>query len=100
MFSSEEMVKHLRWHFSNKSNDGKLLHPLDSVTWDQMNAKDPSFAAEERNLRLGISTNGFNPFKNTTYSCWPILLVNYNLPLDLCMQKENIMLTLLIHGPQ
>ncbi|KAG7529490.1 Transposase-associated domain [Arabidopsis suecica] len=102
MYRSEEMAKDLRWHFSNKSNDGKLRHPVDSVTWDQMNDKYPSFAAEERNLRLGLSTDGFNPFnmKNTKYSCWPVLLVNYNLPPDLCMKKENIMLTLLIPGPQ
>ncbi|XP_056858747.1 uncharacterized protein LOC108850550 [Raphanus sativus] len=102
MYRSEEMAKDLRWHFSNKSTDGKLRHPVDSVTWDQMNAKYPTFAAEERNIRLGLSTDGFNPFnmKNTMYSCWPVLLVNYNLPPDLCMKKENIMLSLLIPGPQ
>ncbi|RID45690.1 hypothetical protein BRARA_I02395 [Brassica rapa] len=32
MFRSEEMAKDLRWHFSNKSTDGKLRHPVDSVT--------------------------------------------------------------------
>ncbi|CAA7034547.1 unnamed protein product [Microthlaspi erraticum] len=101
MFRSEDMARDLRWHFTNKSIDGKLRHPVDSVTWDQMNAKYPSFASEERNVRLGLSTDGFNPFnmKNSMYSCWPVLLVNYNLPPDLCMKKENIMLTLLISGP-
>ncbi|XP_048611476.1 uncharacterized protein LOC125585824 [Brassica napus] len=101
MFRSEEMAKDLRWHFGNKSTDGNLRHPVDSVTWDQMNAKYPTFAAEERNLRLGLSTDGFNPFnmKNSMYSCWPVLLVNYNLPPELCMKKENIMLSLLIPGP-
>ncbi|XP_056847445.1 uncharacterized protein LOC130498108 [Raphanus sativus] len=98
----QKMTKDLRWHFSNKRNDGKLRHPVDSVTWDQMSAKYPTFAAEPRNLRLGLSTNGFNLFnmKNSTYSCWPVLLVNYNLPPDLCMKKENIMRSLLIPGPQ
>ncbi|XP_013694784.2 uncharacterized protein LOC106398827 [Brassica napus] len=102
MFRSEKTAKDLRWHFSNKSSDGKLRHPVDSVTWDQMNAKYPTFAAEERNLRLGLSTDGFNPFnmKNSIYSCWPVLVVNYNLPPDLCMKKENIMLSLLIPDPQ
>ena len=38
--------------------------------------------------------------KNSNYSCWPVLLVNYNLPPHLCMKKENIILTLLIPGPQ
>ncbi|XP_010513512.1 PREDICTED: uncharacterized protein LOC104789527 [Camelina sativa] len=102
MFRSVNMAKDLRWHFNNKSSDGKLRHHVDSVTWDQMNAKYPSFASEERNVRLGLSTGGFNPFnmKNTMYSCWPVMLVNYNLPPDLCMKKENIMRTLLIPGPQ
>ncbi|XP_020888558.1 uncharacterized protein LOC110230330 [Arabidopsis lyrata subsp. lyrata] len=102
MFRTVEMAKDLRWHFSNKSSDGKLRHPVDSVTWKKMDDKYPSFAAEERNIRLGLSTDGFNPFnmKNTRYSCWPVLLVNYNLPPHLCMKKENIMLTLLIPGPQ
>ncbi|XP_020865779.1 uncharacterized protein LOC110224236 [Arabidopsis lyrata subsp. lyrata] len=102
MFRTMEMAKDLRWHFSNKSSDGKFHHPVDSVTWKKMDDKYPSFAAEERNIRLGLSTDGFNPFnmKNTRYSCWPVLLVNYNLPPHLCMKKENIMLTLLIPGPQ
>ncbi|XP_024009936.1 uncharacterized protein LOC112085141 [Eutrema salsugineum] len=101
MFRSEEMAKELRWHFTNKSSDGKLRHPVDSATWDQMNHKYPSFAAEERNLRLGLSTDGFNLFdvNNSTYSCWPVLLVNYNLPPNLCMKEDNILLTLLIPGP-
>ncbi|XP_048605689.1 uncharacterized protein LOC125583146 [Brassica napus] len=102
MFRSEEMARNLRWHSTNQSSDGKLRHPVDSVTWKQMNDKYPTFAAEERNIRLGLSTDGFNPFnmQSSKYSCWPVLLVNYNLPPNLCMKKENIMLTLLIPGPQ
>ncbi|XP_013608082.1 PREDICTED: uncharacterized protein LOC106314807 [Brassica oleracea var. oleracea] len=86
---------------SQKSTDGKLRHPVDSVTWQSMNDKYPAFAAEERNLRLGLSTDGFNPFsmKNSRYSCWPVLLVNYNMAPHLCMKEENIMLSLLIPGP-
>ncbi|XP_024015958.1 uncharacterized protein LOC112089209 [Eutrema salsugineum] len=101
MFRSEQTAKELRWHFTNKSNDGKLCHPVDSVTWDQMNSKYSLFAAKSRNIRLGLSTDGFNPFsmKNTRYSCRPVLLVNYNMAPDLCMMKENIMLSLLILGP-
>ncbi|XP_010495471.1 PREDICTED: uncharacterized protein LOC104772569 [Camelina sativa] len=102
MFRSEDMAKDLRWHYTNKSTDGKLRHPVDSVTWAQMNEKYPSFAAEERNIRPRLSINGFNPFnmKNSNYSSWHVLLVNYNLPPHLCMKKENIMLTLLIPSPQ
>ncbi|CAA7025078.1 unnamed protein product [Microthlaspi erraticum] len=101
MFRTESLAKDLRWHFSNRSSDGKLRHPVDSVTWVSMDAKYPSFAAEQRNLRLGLSTDGFNPFsmKTSRYSSWPMLLVNYNMAPDLCMKEENIMLSLLIPGP-
>lgn len=96
------MAEDLRWHFHNKSNDGKMRHPVDSVTWDLVNDKWELFAADPRNLRLGLSTDGFNPFSmlSSTYSCWPVMLVTYNLSPALCMKKENIMLTLLILGPK
>ncbi|XP_020258143.1 uncharacterized protein LOC109834511 [Asparagus officinalis] len=102
MFRSSQMAKDLRWHFDNKSTDGKMRHPVDSLAWDLVNDKWPSFAADPHNLRLGLATDGFNPFSilSSKYSCWPVMLVNYNLPPMLCMKKDNIMLTLLIPGPK
>ncbi|XP_012844374.1 PREDICTED: uncharacterized protein LOC105964403 [Erythranthe guttata] len=32
MFRSEKMAEDLRWHFSNKSTDGKMHHPVDLFT--------------------------------------------------------------------
>ncbi|XP_024013410.1 uncharacterized protein LOC112087766 [Eutrema salsugineum] len=58
MFRCEETTKDLRWHFTNKSSDGRIRHPVDSVTWDQVNDNYPAFAAEERNIQLGLSTVG------------------------------------------
>jgi hypothetical protein len=56
---------------------------------------------DARNLRLGLATDGFNPFseKNTKYSMWPVFVVPYNLPPWACMQESNFMMTLLIPGP-
>ncbi|KAJ0031795.1 hypothetical protein Pint_14233 [Pistacia integerrima] len=102
MFKSPKMVEELQWHFKHKSEDGKMRHPVDSVTWDLVNYKWPAFAEDPRYLRLGLAADGFNPFSNmsTTYRCWPVILVTYNLPPWLCRKKENIMLTLLIPGPK
>ncbi|KAG7533210.1 Transposon En/Spm-like [Arabidopsis thaliana x Arabidopsis arenosa] len=101
MFRSKKMAEDLRWHFNNASEDGTMRHPVDSLAWAQVNNKWPEFAAEPRNLRLGLSTDGMNPFsiQNTKYSTWPVLLVNYNMAPTMCMKAENIMLTLLIPGP-
>jgi len=101
MFRSKRMAKDLQWHFSNGSEDDTMRHPVDSLTWAQVNDKWPEFASDPRNLRLGLSTDGMNPFsiQNTKYSTWPVFLVNYNMPPSLCMKAENIMLSLLIPGP-
>ncbi|XP_073313448.1 uncharacterized protein [Primulina huaijiensis] len=79
-----------------------MRHPVDLVAWDTINHKWPNFASDPRNLRLGLATDGFNLFGDLSsrYSCWPVILVNYNLPSLMCMTKENLMLTLLIPGPK
>jgi hypothetical protein len=59
------------------------------------------FAKDARNLRLGLPTDGFNPFseKNTKYIMWLVFVVPYNrLPWE-CMEESNFMMTLLIPGP-
>ncbi|XP_073153431.1 uncharacterized protein [Henckelia pumila] len=102
MFRSKEKAEELIWHSNHKSQDHMMRHPVDSVAWDTINHKWPDFASDPRNLRLGLATDGFNPFGDLSsrYSCWPVILVNYNLPPLMCMAKENLMLTLLIPGPK
>ncbi|XP_021819878.1 uncharacterized protein LOC110761654 [Prunus avium] len=79
-----------------------MRHPVDSLAWDRINKKWPSFGLDPRNIRFGLCTDGFNPFQDLSsrYSCWPVILVIYNLPPWLCMSKESLMLTLLIPGPK
>ena len=101
MFRSTRVAENLRWHINNATVDGTMRHPVDSLTWVQINNKWPEFAAEGRNLRLGISTDGMNPFsfQNIKYTTWPVFLVNYNMAPTECMKADNIMLSMLIPGP-
>jgi hypothetical protein len=41
-----------------------------------------SFGEDPRNIRLGASTDGFNPFgnKSITHSTWSVFVWIYNLP--------------------
>lgn len=41
-----EKVEQLKWHSTNKSLDGKIRHPVDSMAWDNINKKWPSFASD------------------------------------------------------
>ena len=101
MFQSSETAKHLMWHAKDKECDGKLRHPSDSSAWKLVDHMWPDFASEPRNLRLALSTDGINPYKSMSsrHSCWPVILIIYNLPPWLCMKRKFMMLSLLISGP-
>ena len=53
-------------------------------------------------MRLGLCTDGFNPFglSSASYSCWPVMLTVYNLPPGMCMKKEFLFLNMVIPGPK
>ncbi|XP_021755964.1 uncharacterized protein LOC110721140 [Chenopodium quinoa] len=101
-FSKAEDAKKLTGHFDSRFDDGMLRHPVDSPQWRFIEGKFPDFAQEKSNLRLALSTDGFNPFGSlsSTYSTWPVMLVTYNLPPSLCMKRRYMFLSLLIQGPK
>ncbi|XP_075475397.1 uncharacterized protein LOC142506126 [Primulina tabacum] len=99
-----------RWKLTKKNVEkkettgvpGQLRHPADSPSWKLVDHMWPDFESEPRNLRLALAADGINPYSNLSsrYSCWPIMLVTYNLPPNMCMKREFIMLTMLISGPK
>ena len=100
MFQSPQTAENVSWHANHQIKDGKLCHPVDSPVWHLIDSKWPDFGQEPRNLGLALSTDGVNLHStlNTTYSCWPVMLVIYNLPSWMCMKRKFIMLSLLIYG--
>ncbi|XP_019225059.1 PREDICTED: uncharacterized protein LOC109206668 [Nicotiana attenuata] len=82
-------------------DDRIIRHPADSMAWKSFDELYPSFATEPRNVRLGLASDGFQPFRNlkTSYSIWHVVLIPYNLPPWLCMKQENFILSMLIPGP-
>ncbi|XP_062076592.1 uncharacterized protein LOC133781568 [Humulus lupulus] len=103
MYSSRHTANDMLWHHTGRSiKDGVMRHPVDRSAWKYFDATHPDFAKDPRNVRLGLAADGFNPFDNMSlsYSMWPVILTNYNLPPWLCMKEEYFMLTLLIPGPK
>jgi hypothetical protein len=102
LFANKENAKNLRWHADVRKDDGLLRHPADSPQWRNIDTMYSSFGEEIRNLRLGLCTDGINPFGNLSsqHSTWPVLLVIYNLPPYLSMKRKYIMLSLMISGPR
>ena len=92
----------MQWHARIKSKeDGVLRHPTDGKAWKHFDTIYPDFAKEPRNVRLGLASDGFNPFgtMSTSYSTWPVVLMTYNMPPWKSMIDASFMMSLLIPGP-
>jgi hypothetical protein len=102
LFMSSKNSESMRWHHEGRLNDGSLRHPADSLAWKEFNSRYPTFSLDPRNVRLGVASDGFNPFKtmSITHSTWPVMLIPYNLPPWMCMKQSFFMLSLLIPGPK
>ncbi|XP_031108728.1 uncharacterized protein LOC116013221 [Ipomoea triloba] len=102
LFTNANDANNLQWHAIGRKEDVKLRYPADSPQWKNINMKFPEFGSVNRNLRLGLCTDGMNPHGNMSsrHSTWPVLLTVYNLPPWLCMKRKYIMLSLLIFGPK
>ncbi|MCH92367.1 hypothetical protein A2U01_0013305, partial [Trifolium medium] len=57
-------AKNIRWHALERECDGQLCHPADSLQWKKVDELYPDFGNEAKNLRLGLATDGMNPYGN------------------------------------
>ncbi|KAH7845823.1 hypothetical protein Vadar_006468 [Vaccinium darrowii] len=92
----------MRWHKETRVEEkGVSRHPADSIAWKEFDKEHEWFSRDPRNVRLGLASDGFNPFGNmsTTYSMWPVILTPYNLPPWMCMKEPFLILSSLIPGP-
>ena len=95
----------MRWHKEGKrdSKDSDIMsHPADGEAWQALDLFDPEFARDPRSVRLGLSTDGFEPYSTNSspYSCWPVFIMPYNLPPNKCLKQGFIFLALAIPGPK
>ena len=91
----------MRWHDEGRTKDEFLRHPADGECWKDLDDRYPKFADDARNVRLGLASDGFNPYRNMSskHSTWPVMLIPYNLPPWICMKQTNLILSMIIPGP-
>ena len=70
LFMSKEIAEEMRWHREKRVDDDTIRHPVDAKEWKIFDKLHSWFAEDSRNVRLGLSSDGFNPFGNmsTNYS--------------------------------
>ncbi|XP_020262530.1 uncharacterized protein LOC109838504 [Asparagus officinalis] len=102
LFMCSQTAESMSWHAKERLQDGNLRHPADGKAWKDFDSNHPDFALDPRNVRLGLASDGFNPFRtmSISHSTWPVILINYNLPPWMSLKPEYFMLSLLIPGPQ
>ncbi|XP_061347422.1 uncharacterized protein LOC133292947 [Gastrolobium bilobum] len=100
LFLSSKTAEDMKWHAMDGDHDGKMRHPRDSEAWKKFDSLHTSFASDARNVRLGLATDGFNPFGNmsSSYSIWPVVLIPYNTPPWLCMKSTSFIISTIIPG--
>jgi len=72
--------------------------PMDAKAWILIKRKWFEFKIESIYLRLGLAINDVNPIRmqSTSRRTWPVIVVNYNIPLWLIVRKGHFILSLII----
>ncbi|KAL0416810.1 UNVERIFIED_CONTAM: hypothetical protein Slati_3512900 [Sesamum latifolium] len=98
LYASKAIIEQMTWHANHQTDEGFMCH---LSAWRHFDWTYPNFAAKPRNVRLYLCTDEFAPHGQYghTYSCWPITLTLYNLPLGICMSSDYMFLKMVIHGP-
>ena len=102
LYASTATASQMQWHAEHETEDGQMSHPSDALAWKVFDQKHPDFASEVRNVRIGLCSDGFQPFGKTgqQYSSWPVVITPYNLPPSLYMRPEFMFLTVLVPSPR
>ena len=82
-----------------RSPDDIMHGSANGRAWKELDEKYKFFGNDLRHIRLGIAMDDFNPFSHNSasHSTWPIVLVNYNLPLWMIIRKEHMILSIIVH---
>ncbi|KAJ3494993.1 hypothetical protein NLJ89_g10699 [Agrocybe chaxingu] len=59
-----------------------------------------TYFSDGRDIALGLSTDGFAPFKRRKNTAWPLILFNFNLPPEFRFHMNEILALGVIPGPK
>ena len=55
---------------------------------------------DSRDIVFSISLDGYQIFRQQRDDCWVILVINHNLPPEVRVKKENLLIVAVIPGPK
>jgi hypothetical protein len=72
--------------------------PADGSGLNYIKEKWSIFKEQPRNVRLSLAADGVNGELRSTYSVWPVFVINTNLPPWMLIKKEHTMLAMIVPG--
>jgi hypothetical protein len=86
-------------HYNNQADT--ISNIFDSARYKQLHEakvvikgkeQHYKYFEEEHEIAFSLSVDGMCPFKRQKNGCWPLLLIDFNLPPDKCTHINNITL--------
>ncbi|THH27119.1 hypothetical protein EUX98_g7065 [Antrodiella citrinella] len=109
-FSNQRMSQTMQYRATEHVHDpDKVQDVFDSEVYRSLLGKkvtingktlSHSFFNDKRDVALGLSTDGFAPFRRRKKTTWPLILFNYNLPPDIRFHIQHILSLGIIPGPK
>ena len=76
MYKSSRIAEDMLWHHKERVKDEILRHPADAKAWTDFDEQNSHFASDPRNVRLGLVSDGFNPFRVMSTTQYLACVVN------------------------
>lgn len=109
LLRNPEYAKQMQYRGEHKPNSEEMSDIFDSVTYIAQLSENivvdgrtlpHKFFEDLRDVALGLSTDGFAPFRHRKHTCWPLILFNYNLPPNIRFHLKHILCVAVIPGPK
>jgi hypothetical protein len=99
LFRCQSIAQFMYFHAKKKIRDDVLRMPSYGSALKNIEEKWPVFK-EHRNVRISLAIDDVNPFGelHSTYSVWPIFVINNNLPPWMLINREHNMLAMIVPG--
>jgi len=103
------MATKMQYRDKHKHTPGTTTNIYNSETYCSLCGKkvkldgrtfEHQYFSGPRDVALGLSTDGFTPFKRRKNTAWPLIIFNYNLPPEIRFHINNILALGVIPGPK
>ena len=109
MVANAEYAKKMQYRAQHQHDPNKTTDIFDGEHYQSLKTTPVSVVDETLpfchfsdncDIALGLSTDGFGPFKRRNKTAWPLVLFNYNLPPEERFLKRNVVSVGVIPGPK